>query len=402
MGKTTDKKTVNLLALLFASVYMVSYITRINFGAIISEMEDALSMSRSLISVALTGNSIAYGFGQLISGYSGDNFSPKKLITFGFIITVSMNILIPFCDIWYEFLTVWCINGFAQSFMWPPLVKIMAEILSENDYKHTITKVSWGSSIGTMAVYLFSPLLIGFAGWKSVFFFSALCGIIMIIVWNAVPAVNNIKISPASENQNKKNNFQGIFTPIMLGILITVVLQGMLKDGVTTWMPSYIADTYNLGTKTAILTGVIIPIFNMGAVTLGTKIHIKYLKNPCTCAGVFFVLSTIASGLLLMVTGKIAVMSVILSAVITGCMHGINLMLVCMIPAYFKDKGNVSTVSGIVNCASYIGTAISTYGVAVISQNLGWGFSIFSWMITSLFGGILSFICIRGIKNLVK
>ena len=94
MEKTNDSKRVNLIALLFASVYMISYVTRINFGAIIAEMEDALSMSRSLISVALTCNSVAYGFGQLVSGFAGDKFSPKRLISLGFIITISMNLLI--------------------------------------------------------------------------------------------------------------------------------------------------------------------------------------------------------------------------------------------------------------------------------------------------------------------
>ena len=68
MEKAGNSKQVNLIALLFASVYMISYVTRINFGAIIAEMEDALSMSRSLISIALTCNSVAYGFGQLEIG----------------------------------------------------------------------------------------------------------------------------------------------------------------------------------------------------------------------------------------------------------------------------------------------------------------------------------------------
>ena len=80
-------------------------------------------------------------------------------------------------------LIIWSINGFAQSFMWAPIVKIMTEILSESDYKYAITKVSWGSSIGTIIVYLTAPLLISAFRWRSVFFFSAMLGLIMIFVW---------------------------------------------------------------------------------------------------------------------------------------------------------------------------------------------------------------------------
>ena len=46
-------------------------------------------------------------------------------------------------------------------------------------------------------------------------------------------------------------------------IMIAIVLQGMLRDGVTTWMPSLIGETYNLGSSIAILTSVVLPIFSI-------------------------------------------------------------------------------------------------------------------------------------------
>lgn len=116
-NKLNSKKDVNILALLFAVTYMISYITRINFGAIISEMERATGLSRSLLSMSLTGSFITYGTGQIISGICGDRFSPKKLVSYGLIVTVAMNLLIPICKNPYQMLAVWCVNGFAQSFM---------------------------------------------------------------------------------------------------------------------------------------------------------------------------------------------------------------------------------------------------------------------------------------------
>ena len=54
MNRLEGKSQVNRLACLFACTYMVSYITRINYGAIISEMEAATAVSRDLLSMALT------------------------------------------------------------------------------------------------------------------------------------------------------------------------------------------------------------------------------------------------------------------------------------------------------------------------------------------------------------
>ena len=101
----------------------------------------------------------------------------------------------------YQMLSIWCVNGFAQSFMWPPLVRLMSVLLSDEEYKKASAKVSWGSSIGTIAVYLISPLLISLFGWKSVFIFSAVCGAVMIFVWNRQQR------STVCPQRNWKNSF---------------------------------------------------------------------------------------------------------------------------------------------------------------------------------------------------
>jgi len=166
MKKCTGKRS---LTFLFAAAYMMSYLTRINFGAVISEMVSKTGFSQSMLSLSLTGSFITYGVGQIISGVLGDLVSPKKLVTIGFSTTVVMNFAIPFCPTPYYMLAVWCLNGFAQSLMWPPMVKIMTAYLTEEEYKASVTKVSWGSSFGTILVYLLTPLLITLTGWRWVF-----------------------------------------------------------------------------------------------------------------------------------------------------------------------------------------------------------------------------------------
>ena len=179
-----EKTRVTRIAVLFTLMYMISYITRINYGAIISEMVTDTGYTKDLLSLALTGSFITYGAGQIVSGIFGDRFSPKKLLSVGLGVSVLMNVLIPFCSSSpYLMLAVWCVNGFAQAFMWPPLVRLMTVLLSEEDYKKVSVKVSLGSSIGTIVVYLVAPLCISLMGWRWVFFFSALCGAVMLVFW---------------------------------------------------------------------------------------------------------------------------------------------------------------------------------------------------------------------------
>ena len=403
MEKFTTKKQINQMALLFAVTYMVSYITRTNYGAIISDMVDSTGYTKDLLSMALTGSFITYGVGQIISGLLGDRFSPKKLVSYGLTVTVLMNILIPFCGDPYQMLAAWCVNGFAQAFMWPPLVRLMTTFLSEEDYKLTSVKVSWGSSVGTIIVYLASSIIVSFTSWKAMFFFSAICGIIMIFVWNKFsyeirPSAEN-KPTQAEEGRSKsKVSARKLFAPVMLGAMLGIILQGMLRDGVTTWMPSYIKDTYNLGSSIAILTGVVLPIFSIVTFRVAGWLY-KKMPNPMTCAGVIFGVGALSALALYFLSGSNPIFSVLFSALLTGSMHGVNLILICMIPPYFSKYGNVSTVSGVLNSCTYIGSAISTYGVALLSEMVGWDFTLLIWLAIAMAGTTVCLVCARPWKK---
>ena len=306
--------------------------------------------------MALTGSFITYGAGQLVSGVLGDHISPKKLIFLGLSLTVLMNLCIPFCRNPYQMLVVWCFNGFAQSFLWPPLIS--------------------------------------FCGWQTVFFFSAICGIIMILVWNRycedapVISIENASIQGSSQ----KNSF---LSPMLLYIMLTIVLQGMLRDGVTTWMPSYISETYHLSHAAALLTGVLLPLFGLLCIQSASTLYIRKFSNPLSCAGVFFFTGTLFSLSLFCSTGKNAAFSVFFSALLTGCMHGVNLIQVCMIPPFFKKQGNVSTVSGVLNSCTYIGSATSTYGIAVLSDRIGWSSTLLIWVLLTFAGTLICIACAR-------
>ena len=393
MTKIQDRKQVNLLTLLFAATYMVSYITRINFGAIVSEIQSDTGFSNTLLSMSLTGSFVTYGVGQIISGVFGDRISPKKLVMWGLLASVCMNLCIPLCRDPYQMLMVWSVNGFAQSFMWPPIVKILTEMLSAEDYKFAVGKVSWGSSIGTILVYLLSPLLISVFHWKAVFLFAAAMGIGMIFLWNRFAW--DVKIQPRRQKQESKKGVLPLLKPILLGVMLAIVLQGMLRDGVTTWMPIYIKDTYHLSNEISILTGIILPIFSILCYQASTKLYTKVFTNPVTCAGVFFGAGALAALVLRFSAGQNAAVSVLMFAVLTGCMHGVNLMLVCMVPACFESTGKVSTVSGLLNACTYIGSAASTYGVAMLSERLGWNATIVIWLAIAACG---TGICLLGSK----
>lgn len=399
MQKITDKRVVNALAILFSLTYMVSYMTRINFGAVILEMVAETGMTKSMLTMSITGSFITYGIGQLVSGVCGDKFLPKNLVAIGLIVTASMNFIIPLCKNHIFMLVAWSINGFAQAFMWPPIVKMMAVLFNPADYKSVALKVSWGSSVGTMLVYFIAPLIISLSSWHVVFVFSASLAVIMLLFWYKYSPKTEIEASSKMQEQNENRIKNIFFNPVVITILFIIVLMGMLKDGVTTWMPSYIAETYNLSNIVAILTGVVLPIFSILCFQGSDLLHKKLLRNPLACCGAFFGLGTAFAILLIFTSGNSTVGSVLGAAILTGSMHGANLMLITMLPPYFGKYGKVSTASGLLNCCTYIGSSLSTYVIAIFADIYGWGFNLVMWLIIAALGTLLSFLCVKPWKK---
>ena len=407
-----NAKYIKYLSAICSLVYFTSYITRINYGAIVAEIVAAEGISKSSASFVLTAGFISYGIGQLISGFMGDRLDPKKVILSGLLTTSVFNFLIPFSKTVLLMTIIWLFNGFAQSMMWPPLVKIMSNYFSKEDFQQNCVRVSIASSAGTIAVYLFSPIMIHLSGWKSVFFVSGIFGIIVSIIWMLVIQIieNHANMNMEQQLQdvnviNKNENIsfkEMILSSGVVFIIIGIIMQGVLKDGITTWMPSYVNETFHLSSSVSILSAVILPIFSIFCYKLTLYLKRKFFSNELSCATVMFFAGFCAIIILMLLNAQNILLSVILVSIITGSMHGVNLMLISFVPGHFNKFGNVSWISGLLNFFTYVGSALSTYVFAKLSEVYGWQFTIFSWGLIALLGTTSCFACIKKWGNFVN
>ncbi len=285
--KLTSRQSVRSLTMLLTDVYFVSYLTRVNYGAVVSEIVAVEGIRKSAASLALTGSAVTYGAGQLVSGCLGDRIELRRMVCCGLCITILANLSIPMCHTVAPMAAVWTVNGFAQSLMWPPLVRLMTAFLSEEDYRRTCVQVSGGSAVGTAAVYLISPLLIRLSGWRSVFTACAAAAVVMLLVWlrrcPRLPAEDGHDF-PGNSCPRQAFRFSGLLAVIMVCIL----LEGMLREGITTWMPSFISESFHLSSSISILTGVILPLFTIFMYNLTGVIYEKAVPNAIRLSALLF------------------------------------------------------------------------------------------------------------------
>lgn len=203
------------------------------------------------------------------------------------------------------------------------------------------------------------------------FLAACLCGVGAALVWRRHCPV--LPAQPAGRPSQKAGGKSPLLLPLVWAILLAIVLQGMLRDGITTWMPVYIDQTFRLGSTFSIFSGTVLPLFSLAAIQGASWLHRRAFPNPILCAGVIFGLGAFCGAGLALFPGASPALSIGLSALLTGCMHGINLLLIGVLPAYFKKFGQVSLLSGVLNAFVYVGSALSAYGFAAAAELSGWG-----------------------------
>ena len=391
-------------------VYFVSYFSRKDFAAVMAEMASVGAINRENGGLIGTMLFIFYGTGQLISGYLGDKIRPKYLIILGLSVTGLCNACMSFVPEGMMFF-VWGLNGLAQAMLWPPIVKILAQYLDHKTYVTAHLAVTSAAHVATVLLYVFVPFCITFMSWESVFitasalaFLSmAIFAIVMRLILpadvdEAVPVSRKTEVSDAHIGEKQSiisiMRESGIFT-----VFVCIIVIGFLRDGIESWMPTLYSEAFGKSVSESTLVSIILPIFSIASITVITALHKKgVVKNEVSGTAALFGLSLIcAVPLAFFVSMKgtfFGIAALLLTALICAAMHGANFLLISCLPGRFSRFGRAATVSGVCNSCVYIGAAVSTYGIALISKQMGWSLTIATWCAILLIGiifGALSY-----------
>lgn len=404
--KLTSRKSINFLVLLCAAVYFVSYFTRINYAAVLVEIIDSEGYSKVEASAPLTGLFISYGFGQILSGWLSDRYKPEIILFAGLLLTAAMNGLIPLCGSVILISAVWFVNGFAQALIWPPIVRILTAYLTVKDYQEKIFIISWSSSVGTVAVYIFAPFIIKRCGWRPVFFISASLAAVTAVIWLA--AINRIRkkaaVSVQKEYCQESQRYSSLIKDgravfIVVLTLAVIAVHGILRDGISSWMPTYISETYSVENTVSIISSIGLPVFSMAATWLSSYINKKFIRNEAACSAFWFICSIIFNSILYSAYDLSPALSIAMLTAVYGCSNGINLMFTCTVIPYFRKYGKVSFFTGLFNSATYVGSAVSMYAAAGITTRFGWKGAVLMWLAAGLCGAALSLAMVKPLQS---
>ena len=408
------------LIALCSLVYFVSYFSRKDFAAVMAGMISAEAVSRSNAGLIGTMLFAFYGVGQLISGYLGDKIKPKHLIIAGLSTSAMCNALMPIIPEWAMIL-IWGVNGLAQAMLWPPIVKILSQYLDHNTYVTAHLVVTSAAHVATVLLYVFVPICLTFMTWQTVFYTASLLAIASVVIFvilmsiilpksaemssNSGLGTNN---NSAIENGNEEHKIwtvlrkSGIFT-----VFVAIIVVGFLRDGIESWLPMLYSEAFEKDVSESTLVSIILPIFSIISISVVTALHKKgIVRNEVSGSAMLFAFSlALAIPLAFFVEMDGAffrIAALFLTAFICAAMHGVNFLLISCLPGRFAKFGRSATVSGVCNSCVYIGAAISTYGIAIVSEQMGWSATIVTWCVILLIGIVFALVSRRRYTDMIN
>ena len=384
--------------------YSFSYIGRLNFSASMADMTSSGVLLKSQAGAVTTGFFICYGCGQFLSGMLGDRINPRYLVFAGLTCSSLLNFGISLGPPLWVMIILWSLNGFAQSLLWAPICKIVSDRVSSNRRQKACTALATTMAGGTLMAYILSAVLINAFGWKAAFISGSSATLLAAVVWITVTTkieheadkngiVEEIEVKHEEEGEEVPHEEipTGLWQLLCVSGLTILALvggvQGVLKDCMSTWVPTFIEDMFNMGSVISILTGAFLPIFGFFGPIFTNKLMMKTRDELSS----LFILFLISSGCLAMLAlfGRFSIaISIVALALTYACSLGQNMILIGTLPMYFSKLGKVSTITGTMNALCYVTTAAVSWIVGVLVDRTGWTIVMAGWFVLSALAAV--------------
>lgn len=382
----SDKKQRGLILLCWL-VYASAYLGRYSYHANINLIMAEYAVNHASAGLVTTFFFFAYGVGQIVNGIFCKYYNKKRVLGGALLVSALLNLTVFFGADFQSMKYLWLANGLVQSVLWPSLVLVLGQNLEEDHLKKAVLVISTTTAAGTLISYGLSALLALSGNYR----FSFLAGGVALAAVAAVWMLSYSKLTSTPSREKappaapadlpSQRPARGIY-PVIVFLALFAVINNLIKDGLSTWVPSILMENYGLSNSISVSLTLVLPILGIFGTTAAVALN-RRIKDFISLSSAFFALSavTILSVIFLLGT-ELWMVVLVCFGLVTLLMSGINNVITSMSPLYLRNELNPGALSGILNGFCYAGSTISSYGLGAIADSAGWNgvFSLFLWL----------------------
>jgi sugar phosphate permease len=315
------------------------YVNRFNYSPMIPLLKADLGISNTQAGWLMALFFISYTIFQLPSGFLGDRYGPRKVLTWGAVISIAGNLIFSQATSFGLLSLGQLTNGLGQSMGWTSSLKLIVSWFSRSRRATAIglfaTCVTGGSSVGIRL----SGLLGDHLGWRSSFIIPpVLMAMVALLFWMVVkdnprekglPDFDDeIYLERQIENDPRSRLSLVLTNRILWSVALVYFCFVYVQFGCLVWIPSFLKEAYAMSVDRASTIAALVLLPGVFASPLAGFLSDHYFggkRKPLILMGMFilalatFLLSrevgiTMAAGLLAIVGLMIIMPDVLLAA----------------------------------------------------------------------------------------
>lgn len=355
--------------------YTAAYPGRYSYNSNITPIMDAFGVTHGEAGLVTTCFFFAYGVGQVVNGLLCRRYPRRWIIPFSLACSAVLNIAVflgaPFWTLKY----LWLLNGGLQSILWPTLISVLSQSLPASSLKSSVLVMSTTVPIGTLLAYGLSSLLAVRGGFPFSFLTGALlmagAAAAWLFLYRDAPASENAQPVQTSRTPGKGLLNRAVAVTVLV-LCLFAVANNLVKDGLTTWVPSILKERFGLPDSLSILLTLVLPVLGIFGAACNGLLE-RRLPSFIKLSGLWFLLAAVSTaGVILLLDTSLwwAVLAVF--GIISLSMHAVNNAITSMAPLYMREQLDSGLLAGVLNGCCYVGSTISSYGLGWVADHFGW------------------------------
>lgn len=369
--------------IIFAVVYLAYtsiYIARVNLSVAGPELIDANILNT--VQMGLLGSvfSTLYAIGRIINGGISDRTPPWIMLTSGLALAGISNICISFLPPYIGFFALWTCNAFAQSMLWSSVLCVVASMYEKNEAKKKTSVMVTSVAFGNILAILLNGWLITEFGTEYAF---AVPGILTLVLGAAVfVSTKHIK-SSTTQVKEHISMWNLLKNKDVLAMGVPAVFHGVMKENISLWMAVFVVDKFCVDLKTSSYYILLIPFVGFIG-RIAYPLSFKLCKEKENTVSLIGFILCIVSAVLLCIAKINMITAVLAMSVIYAAVSMINTSILSIFPLHFVKTGNVASISGIMDFATYFGGGVASFIYGIVIKEYGYTPMFVSWIVISV------------------
>lgn len=354
--------------------YASIYVARLNLTVASPVMRSENIMTVAGIGVMGGLFFLTYSVGQLLNGILGDIFHPKFMIMTGLFLVAFANLCIAGLPGSFAIITLWGVNGFAQSMLWGPLLRTVSSRFSSE--KRSFVGSLLATSIGTGSVtgIFLATSAVRLGNIKYAFLFP---GCLSLLAFFCVLLFFR---APRKSSRAQRSSLRSLLRrPQLLILMIPAFLHGVLKDNINLWMVSYFTDTFSIDIQKISFYVFMVPVMILAGRIVYPLLYKLYGRREHLVS--VTALSAAALSLIPLCTNRISPLTAtVCLSIAAASVSSVNTSFLTVYPMNYQKSGNVSAVVGLMDFSTYLGAGISSALYGRMLEHTSYPVMFLSWI----------------------